>query len=86
MLNQKINDFVKCLYNLKYPPNDSEYNMMNRKRMDIKTLFNTQEQLLSDQSRRRRTIYYKQLEKFKFFYTRWKRYTYYIFLTKVFEC
>lgn len=85
LLNKKINDFVSCFYNLKRPPDVKEYYMMNRKRMDIKTLFDTQERFLSQQSHRRRTIYYEQLGKFKIFYSRWKRYTYYVFLTEVFD-
>lgn len=53
--------------------------------MDIKSLLALQEQHISYQSYRRRTFYYLQLEKFKLIYTRWKRYTYYIFLTVVYD-
>lgn len=85
MINKKISNFKHCFYNLQYPPTFAEYKMMNRKRMDIKSLLALQEQSISHQSYRRRTFYYLQLEKFKLIYTRWKRYTYYIFLMVAYD-
>ena len=85
ILNKKISDFRHRFYNLKHPPTVDEYYIMNRKRMDIKTLLDLQSNLVSSQSYRRRTFYYWQLEKFKSIYSRWKKYTYYIFLTVVYD-
>lgn len=58
---------------------------MNQKRMDIKSLLDLQGRDVSHQSWRRRTFYYKQLQDFKLIYTRWKKFTYYVFLTKVYN-
>ena len=85
VLNRKINDFKNSFYHLEHPPTLDEYIIMNKKRMDIKTLLDVQGNIVSRQSRRRRTFYYWQLEKFKRIYTKWKRYTYYIFLTHVYN-
>lgn len=85
ILNKKIADFRNSFYQLKNPPSFDEYYVMNKKRMDIKSLLDLQGKDLSQQSWRRRTFYYLQLDKFKRIYTRWKKYTYYIFLTVVYN-
>ena len=70
ILNKKIADFRNSFYQLKNPPSFDEYYVMNKKRMDIKSLLDLQGKDLSQPSWRRRTFYYLQLDKFKRIYTR----------------
>lgn len=81
-LNRMINDFVKSYKSLSYPPAVDEYDIMDKKRLEIKRLLSLQDGELWKQSHRRKRFYYKQLSRFKYHYSAWKRYTYYIFLYK----
>lgn len=79
-INRLINDFVNRYFALKCPPVVSEYPYMNEERLKIKRLFDLQDGEVWKQSKRRKMIYYKQLERFKYYYTAWKHFTYYIYL------
>lgn len=57
---------------------------MNNQRLEIKRLFNEQEKIVWNKSRNRRRIYYEQLYRFKYFYTAWKHFTFYIYLERRF--
>lgn len=81
-INSYINSFVADYYSLSYPPRESEYDNMDRKRLEIKRMFDIQGYDIYRQSRKRRRIYYEQLDKFKYYYVAWKRLTYYIFLAR----
>ena len=83
-LNRLIAKFKKDYYNLTYPPTKSEYECMNQQRLEIKRLFSLQDDELWKQSRRRKRFYYKQLNKFKYYYVAWKYLTYYIYLEQRF--
>lgn len=83
-LNRLIANFKKQYYNLTYPPLESEYNDMNEQRKEIKHLFGLQEDHLWKQSSRRNYFYRKQLNEFKYYYTAWKKLTYYIYLEQRF--
>lgn len=78
-LNHLINSFIKDYKHIN-PYSISEYEKMDKKRLEIKRLFSLQGGELWKQSRRRKRFYYKQLDKFKYFYVAWKRRTYYIYL------
>lgn len=79
-LNKLIAAFIRQYHSLSYPPDESEYNDMNKQRLEIKRLFSLQDGDLWKQSRRRKRFYHQQLNRFKYFYTAWKRFTYYIYL------
>ena len=79
-INRLINDFVSRYFALEYPPVASEYPYMNEERLKIKRLFDLQDGEVWKQSKRRKMVYYKQLERFKYYYTAWKHFTYYIYL------
>lgn len=79
-LNKLISDFVNHFKHLHYPLLISEYCTMDKKRLEIKRLLSLQSGELWKQSHRRKRFYYKQLNKFKYFYVAWKRRTYYIYL------
>lgn len=79
-INRLINTFVKKLKKLQYPLLISEYEYMDKLRLEIKRLFSLQANEVWKQSYRRKRFYNKQLTKFKYHYTKWKRYTYYIYL------
>ena len=81
-LNKMISKFVHDYFQLQYPPVDEEYDDMNAQRLEIKRLFTLQEGELHKQSRRRKYFYYKQLNKFKYYYVAWKHLTYYIYLSR----
>ena len=84
-LNKLINKFVYDYHHLSYPPSESEYNYMDKQRLEIKRLLSLQDAELWAQSHRRKRFYYKQLNKFKYHYVGWKRYTYYIYLYQRFD-
>lgn len=79
-INRLIRLFVKKQKILQYPPTIEEYKYMDKLRLEIKRLFSLQSNNLWKQSYRRKRFYNKQLTKFKYHYTKWKKYTYYIFL------
>lgn len=81
-INLSINSFISNYYNLSYPPEESEYDKMNQKRLEIKRMFDIQGGDVYHQGRKRRRIYYEQLDRFKYYYVAWKRLTYYIFLER----
>ena len=83
-LNKMIAKFKKDYYNLSYPPLDSEYESMNKQRLEIKRLFDLQDGELWKQSSRRNYFYRQQLSEFKYYYVAWKRYTFYIYLEQRF--
>lgn len=83
-LNRLISQFKRDYYNLSYPPCESEYDYMNQQRLEIKRLFALQDDELWKQSRRRKRFYFKQLNKFKYYYVAWKYLTYYIYLEQRF--
>lgn len=57
---------------------------MNKQRLDIKSLLDMQGQNVWSQSKRRKFFYNKQLNRFKYYYVAWKRFTYYIYLEERF--
>lgn len=79
-INKLIKIFIKKQKTLQYPPTVDEYEYMDKLRLEIKRLFDLQSDTLWKQSYRRKRFYNKQLTKFKYHYTKWKRYTYYIYL------
>lgn len=79
-LNRMVANFRHQYYNLTYPPLESEYDDMNRQRLEIKRLFDLQDGEVWKQSERRKRFYYKQLNEFKYYYVAWKKMTYYIYL------
>ena len=83
-LNRLINSFICNYYNMSYPPSEDEYEDMNNQRIEIKHLFHLQEDDLWKQSSRRNYFYRKQLSSFKYYYTAWKKFTYYIYLDQRF--
>ena len=78
-LNRLINNFIKDYKHLN-PFSISEYKKMDKNRLEIKRLLSLQSDELWKQSHRRKRFYYKQLNKFKYFYVAWKHRTYYIYL------
>lgn len=78
-LNRLISNFVYCVKNGDLSSIE-EYEGMNKKRLEIKRLLFLQSGELWKQSYRRKRFYYKQENKFKYFYVMWKRKTYYIYL------
>lgn len=78
-LNRLINNFIKDYKHLN-PFSISEYKKMDKNRLEIKRLLSLQSGELWKQSHRRKRFYYKQLNKFKYFYVAWKHKTYYIYL------
>lgn len=84
-INTLLNNFVQHYYDLSYPPLDSEYSHMNKQRLILKKLFARQGEVVWNKSRRRRSVYYDQLSRFKFYYTKWKHLTYYIYLNQRYD-
>ena len=84
-LNKLISDFIDSYRHLSYPPSLTEYEIMDRKRLEIKRLLSMQSGELWKQSRRRKRFYYKQVNRFKYHYVAWKRYTYYLYLHTRFD-
>ena len=78
-LNRLINNFIKDYKHLN-PFSISEYKKMDKNRLEIKRLLSFQSGELWKQSHRRKRFYYKQLNKFKYFYVAWKHRTYYTYL------
>ena len=78
-LNRLINNFIKDYKHLN-PFSISEYKKMDKNRLEIKRLLSLQSDELWKQSHRRKRFYYKQLNKFKYFYVAWKHRTYYTYL------
>lgn len=78
-LNKLINNFIKDYKHLN-PFSISEYKKMDKNRLEIKRLLSLQSGELWKQSHRRKRFYYKQLNKFKYFYVAWKHRTYYTYL------
>ena len=78
-LNRLINNFIKDYKHLN-PFSISEYKKMDKNRLEIKRLLSLQSGELWKQSYRRKRFYYKQLNKFKYFYVAWKHRTYYTYL------
>lgn len=78
-LNRLINNFIKDYKHLN-PFSISEYKKMDKDRLEIKRLLSLQSGELWKQSHRRKRFYYKQLNKFKYFYVAWKHRTYYTYL------
>lgn len=78
-LNKLINNFIKDYKHLN-PYSISEYKRMDKNRLEIKRLLSLQSGELWKQSHRRKRFYYKQLNKFKYFYVAWKHRTYYMYL------
>ena len=78
-LNRLINNFIKDYKHLN-PFSISEYKKMDKNRLEIKRLLSLQSGELWKQSHRRKRFYYKQLNKFKYFYVAWKHRTYYTYL------
>ena len=78
-LNRLINNFIKDYKHLN-PFSISEYKKMDKDRLEIKRLLSVQSGELWKQSHRRKRFYYKQLNKFKYFYVAWKHRTYYTYL------
>ena len=78
-LNRLINNFIKDYKHLN-PFSIGEYKKMDKNRLEIKRLLSLQSGELWKQSHRRKRFYYKQLNKFKYFYVAWKHKTYYIYL------
>lgn len=58
---------------------------MNEKRLQIKRLFDLQDDEVWKQSQKRKSIYYQQLDVFKYYYVAWKHLTYYIYLDQRFD-
>lgn len=85
VLNKHINHFINQYFNLQRPPISSEYEDMNQERLEIKRLLDLQSPELYNQSERRRRFYNDQLTRFKYYYTRWKHLTYYIYLEQRFN-
>lgn len=79
-LNKLIGKFISNYHSLSYPPNEKEYDDMNNQRLEIKRLLSLQDSELWKQSHRRKRFYHQQLNSFKYIYTAWKRFTYYIYL------
>jgi len=79
-LNKLIGKFISNYHSLSYPPNEKEYDDMNKQRLEIKRLLSLQDGELWKQSYRRKRFYHQQLNSFKYTYTAWKRFTYYIYL------
>lgn len=78
-LNILINKFIKECRHLN-PYSVSQYNQMDKERLEIKRLFGLQQGEVWKQSYRRKRFFNKQLTKFKYHYVGWKRRTYYIYL------
>ena len=78
-LNRLISNFIKDYKHLN-PFSISEYKKMDKDRLEIKRLLSLQSGELWKQSHRRKRFYYKQLNKFKYFYVAWKHRTYYTYL------
>ena len=78
-LNRLINNFIEDYKHLN-PFSISEYKKMDKNRLEIKRLLSLQSDELWKQSHRRKRFYYKQLNKFKYFYVAWKHRTYYTYL------
>jgi hypothetical protein len=79
-LNKLISDFIYDYKHASYPPDIIEYRMMDKKRLEIKRLLAMQQGELWKQSYRRKRFYLKQLNRFKYHYVGWKKYTYYTYL------
>ena len=85
LLNKHINHFINSYFNLQRPPISSEYEDMNKERLEIKRLLDLQSPELYSQSERRKRFYNSQLTRFKYYYTKWKKLTYYIYLEQRFD-
>lgn len=81
-LNQLITKFINDYHNLTMPAVPEEYDNMDGQRLKIKYLLDIQASKVYKQSRRRKSIYYEQLNRFKYWYVAWKAETYYIYLNK----
>lgn len=79
-LNKMINHFIHKIKSLHYPFLINEYKEMDAARLEIKRLLDIQSKELWKQSYRRKRFYHEQLSKFKYYYVKWKRMTYYIYL------
>lgn len=85
LLNKHINHFINKYFSLQRPPISSEYEDMNKERLEIKRLLDLQSPELYSQSERRKRFYNYQLTRFKYYYTKWKKLTYYIYLEQRFD-
>ena len=79
-LNKLIGEFIIEYKHLYHPCSVDKYEQMDKQRLEIKRLLSIQSGELWKQSHRRKRFFYKQLNKFKYFYVAWKRYTYYTYL------
>lgn len=84
-LNRLIDSFFGKYHNLSRPAVVNEYDEMNKLRLEIKRLLLLQEEMIWQQSYRRKRFYYEQLSRFKSIYTTWKFFTYYIYLHKRYD-
>lgn len=84
LLNKRISHFISSYHKLQHPPVPNEYDKMDKERLEIKWLLDLQGLELHNQSKRRKRFYNKQLTRFKYYYTKWKHLTYYIYLEKRF--
>lgn len=83
-LNGLINTFVKE-YKHMNPYSTSQYEKMDKKRLEIKRLLSLQGGEVWKQSYRRKRFYNKQLNRFKYYYVAWKNRTYYTYLRVRFD-
>ena len=83
LINNKINEFKNKYYDYNYLNDYETYVELFILKSEIKQLFYNQEQILSTQSYRRRSIYYQQLSRFKRIYSKWKNETRFAFFSYI---
>lgn len=83
LINHKIKEFKEKFYNYKYLNSYEVYVELFMLKSEIKQLLYAQEDILTSQSYKRRSIYYKQLSRFKMIYARWKNKTRFAFFSYV---
>lgn len=85
LLNKKIKEMWDNTYHNIDFDSFTDYEYMNKLRLDIKSLLDNQSRDMCKVSMSRRAVYYNQLSKFKKCYSYWKRMTYLVYIFKRYD-
>ena len=85
-----LNSLIKEMWDNTYSDNIdfdnfTDYEYMNKLRLDIKSLLDNQGRDMYKVSMSRRAVYYNQLSKFKKCYSYWKKMTYLVYIFKRYD-
>lgn len=79
-LKKNLGRFISAYKQMHRPSYINEYLYMDKLRKEIKRLFDIQGSVLWQYGFKEQRQYYQLLDKFKYYYARWKHWTYYTYL------